>query len=235
MNNSGFLKAVSRSFEGFLGSGSRSNKKLKILHGAIAGDLQRRIGRKFSVVAFGIGAGTEMKICGRYIEKKVDIAVCRGTKPVAGIGVKFVMQNYSQNSNNYFENMLGETANIRSAGIPYFQIFIIPDKLPYYSNRGEFKKWETFTEHNSQKYKVLSEDDPESLLHTPTKTLLAVVHLPNLKKDPETRDKYVSAYKRYASLPVVFPKNAYGKFSSSVVFNDYETFAKKFVSYINFL
>jgi hypothetical protein len=42
------------------------------------------------------------------------------------------MQNYSQNSNNYFENMLGETANIRSSNIPYFQIFIIPDEIPYY-------------------------------------------------------------------------------------------------------
>ena len=62
---------------------------------------------------------------GRYINKNVDIVIYKRTV-IAGIGVKFVMQNYSQNSNNYFENMLGETANIRSKNIPYFQIFVIP-------------------------------------------------------------------------------------------------------------
>lgn len=55
----------------------------------------------------------------------------KNRKVAAGIGVKFVMQNYFQNSNNYFENILGETAHIRSKRIPYFQIFIIPDILPH--------------------------------------------------------------------------------------------------------
>lgn len=64
--------------------------------------------------------GKEMKLDGRYIDKVVDITILKNSKPIAGIGVKFVMQNYSQNSNNYFENMLGETANIRCANIPYF-------------------------------------------------------------------------------------------------------------------
>ena len=35
--------------------------------------------------------------------------------------------------------MLGETANIRTNSIPYFQIFIIFDKVPYYGKGGEFK------------------------------------------------------------------------------------------------
>lgn len=183
MDNHEFLAVVGDSFKKFLETGSRSNEKLKILHGAIAKDLKKRLGNEYWVQSLGVGDGKEMKIDGRYIDKAVDITILKKDKPIAGIGVKFVMQNYSQNSNNYFENMLGETANIRCANIPYFQIFIIPDKLPYYKNDGTFQKWEEFSSHNSAKYLTLSKDDIQTSIHTPTKTLLFVIHLPEIKKD----------------------------------------------------
>ena len=66
---------------------------------------------------------------GRYMEKRVDIVVLKDEKDIAGIGVKFVMSNYSQNSNNYFENMLGETANIRAGKKKYFQVLLLPERL----------------------------------------------------------------------------------------------------------
>lgn len=148
MNNLDFLNIISLSFKEFLESGtSRSNAKLKPLHGAIAQDIASRLGEDYKVFSQGYGNDKEEKICGRYVDKMVDITVqdCKG-KAVAGIAVKFVMQNYSQNSNNYFENMLGETANIRSNKIPYFQVFIILDKLPYYKKDKTIQKWETFTD-----------------------------------------------------------------------------------------
>ncbi len=140
MNNTEFLNVVASSFKKYLETGSRSNAKLKILHGEIAKDIKERLGSEFTIFSLGIGNGKEKKLYGRYIEKAVDITITKSGKSVAGIGVKFVMQNYSQNSNNYFENMLGETANIRCANIPYFQIFIIPDKLPYFNNEGKIQK-----------------------------------------------------------------------------------------------
>ena len=33
------------------------------------------------------------------VEKVVDITILKGCTPIAGIGVKFVMQNYSQSAN----------------------------------------------------------------------------------------------------------------------------------------
>ena len=122
MDNQEFLTVVGNSFKKFLETGSRSNEKLKILHGAIAEDLKERLGNGYYVQSLGVGNGKELKLYGRYIDKAVDITILKNCNPIAGIGVKFVMQNYSQNSNNYFENMLGETANIRCANIPYFQI-----------------------------------------------------------------------------------------------------------------
>lgn len=235
MNNQEFLNVVGDSFKKFLETGSRSNEKLKILHGAIAKDLKNRLGDEFSIQSLGIGDGKELKIDGRYIDKTVDITILKETKTIAGIGVKFVMQNYSQNSNNYFENMLGETANIRCANIPYFQIFIIPDKLPYYKNDGTLQKWEEFTIHNSIKYLTLSKDDIQTSIHTPIKTLLFVIHLPEIEDDIKDKKSYVSYYSNYDNLCICESQMKYGFFSSAVIFNDYENFVEKVVHYIKFL
>ena len=235
MDNHEFLAVVGDSFKKFLESGSRSNEKLKILHGAIAKDLKKRLGNEYWVQSLGVGDGKEMKIDGRYIDKAVDITILKKDKPIAGIGVKFVMQNYSQNSNNYFENMLGETANIRCANIPYFQIFIIPDKLPYYKNDGTFQKWEEFSSHNSAKYLTLSKDDIQTSIHTPTKTLLFVIHLPEIEKDVKDKKEYVTYYSNVDDMCVRESQFQYGNFSSAVIYNDYDDFASKVVHYIQFL
>lgn len=235
MDNQGFLTIVGNSFKKFLETGSRSNEKLKILHGAIAKDLKERLGNGYWVQSLGVGNGKEMKIDGRYIDKAVDITILKGKETIAGIGVKFVMQNYSQNSNNYFENMLGETANIRCAKIPYFQIFIIPDKLPYYKNDGTFQKWEEFTSHNSAKYLTLSKDDIQTSIHTPTKTLLFVIHLPEITNKIKNKKEYVSFYSECDEICICESQVQYGEFSTAVIYNDYEDFASKVVHYIQFL
>lgn len=235
MDNQEFLTVVGNSFKKFLETGSRSNEKLKILHGAIAKDLKGRLGAGYSVCSLGIGNGKEEKLDGRYIDKVVDITIKRGQKPIAGIGVKFVMQNYSQNSNNYFENMLGETANIRCANIPYFQIFIIPDTLPYYNKQGLLQKWEEFTIHNAIKYLTLSEDNIQTSIHTPTKTLLFVVHLPEIKEPIVDKYDYVNYYESQTDFMVRESPTQYGEFSSAVVYNDYEDFIDKVVHYIHFM
>ena len=232
MNNLDFLNILTNSFKKFLTTGSRSNEKLKILHGAIATDLQQRIGLEYGIQSLGYGDGREGVIDGRYIEKKADITITRGDANVAGIAVKFVMQNYSQNSNNYFENMLGETANIRSKRIPYFQIFIIPDKMPYYDNKGNLRKWETFTLHNVRKYLLLSRDDINVNAHTPTKTLLFVVHLPDLRTQITNKTEYINAYLGMNYMRIEVSNHDYGEFDSSVVLNDYDKFMDKISHYI---
>ena len=233
MNNSLFLAILKKSFITYLQTGARSNKKLGILHGAISEDLQERLNdNNYSVYSLGYGIGKEHKINGRYVDKAVDITIAENNTPVAGIAVKYVMSNYSQNSNNYFENMLGETANIRSKRIPYFQIFIIPDKMPYYDNKGNLRKWETFTLHNVRKYLLLSRDDINVNAHTPTKTLLFVVHLPDLKTQITNKTEYINAYLGMNYMRIEVSNHDYGEFDSSVVLNDYDKFMDKISHYI---
>ena len=226
LTNAEFLKVISNSFCRFLQKGtSRSTDKLKPLHGAIARDLHRRLGSGYKIISQGYGADREARIKGRYIEKWVDITVTKDDEAVAGLAVKFVMQNYSQNSNNYFENMLGETANIRANRCPYFQIFIILDRLPYYNNGKSIQKWETFTEHNAQKYVVLSEDNVYVFFHTPNKTLIYVVHIPE-NRCLSNRNDYMDYY-RNLDFSITVSDNRFEEMGASVVLNDYETFIDK--------
>lgn len=229
LDDARLLKVLGLAFRKFLDTGSRSNEKLKILHGAIAEDLGRRLGDGYAVHSLGVGDEKEYDIQGRYIDKKVDITVVWGDKIVAGIGVKFVMQNYQQNSNNDFENMLGETANIRSNRVPYFQIFIIPDTLPYYDKSRTIQKWEHFDEHNVGKYLTLADDNKDFYFHTPNKTLLYVVELPDAPEWVKTSKDYVDYYKKLKPMVVRKTRMDYGEFGPAVIFNDYETFISKVV------
>lgn len=226
MTNSDFLSTIRCSFEEFLVSGtSRSTKKLKPLHGTIAKDIAGRLGDGYTVVSQGWGDDREEEMQGRYINKKVDITVMKGNKAVAGIGVKFVMQNYSQNSNNYFENMLGETANIRANNLLYFQIFIVLDNLPHYDKARKINAWETITAHNIEKYRTLSRDNIKTFFHAPDKTLMYVVHIPDNEK-LKTLEEYLGYY-RNGTFDMTLSDCVAADFGSGVILNDYEQFASK--------
>ncbi len=226
MNNAAFLEVISNSFNAFIQSGtSRSTQKLKPLHGAIAHDLSAKLGREYEIISQGFGSNREGTISGRYIDKKADITIKKGDRIVGGIAVKFVMQNYFQNSNNYFENMLGETANIRCNGYPYFQIFIILDKLPYYKKDKTLSKWEEFSDHNVCKYVTLSNDDTTKYYHTPNKTLIYVIHIPNNEKLGSVQE-YMNYYKQL-DFKIELSNHRYEHFGSAVILNDYEKFSDK--------
>ncbi len=228
MNNYQFLTVLKKSFITYLQTGARSNKKLEVLHGAISQDLNERLNdKKYSVHSLGFGKGKEHKINGRYVDKTVDITIEENKKPIAGIAVKYVMSNYKQNSNNYFENMLGETANMRSAQIPYFQIFVIPDSIPYFQKGGEISKPEKINEHNLKKYIVLSKDNVADFLHTPVKTLVFIVHIQNNDESHKfvDRKEYEEFYLNN-DFDMTESKLKFD-FGSNVVYNDYNTFIQK--------
>lgn len=236
MNNSQFLAILKKSFITYLQTGARSNKKLGVLHGAISKDLQERLhDNNYSVYSLGYGICKEHKINGRYVDKAVDITIAENNMPVAGIAVKYVMSNYSQNSNNYFENMLGETANIRCAKIPYFQIFIISDKIPYFDKDGGISKWEMINEHNLNKYIKLSNDNIDTYLHTPNKTLLFIVRIQDKKAVTKISDKheYQNYYLNNDFDMAVSALNF--DFGNTIVYNDYDKFIDKVVHAIKSL
>ena len=198
------------------------------MHGTIAKDIEDKLGDEYKIKSLGLG-GKEGKLDGRYMEKTVDILISKNGNDLVGIGVKFVMNNYSQNSNNYFENMLGETANIRTNNKDYFQILILPDEMPYYNNKGIIIKWEKLTAHNIDKYIALSKDNTGIFFHTPVKTLLFIIKFPNCDHNTiTTKTKYKRYYlNQIPDSPIELSTNINSEFGNTIILNNYEMFIEK--------
>jgi hypothetical protein len=95
---------------------------------------------------------------GQYYPKDIDMAVTYQGKPVFCLGLKFITSNFSQNANNYFENMMGETANIQRKNVPYAQVILFRKQIPYYKKDGSVQRWESVTEKDLTKYLRLMYD-----------------------------------------------------------------------------
>lgn len=224
--NQEYLNILKLSFISYLNTGARSNEKLKVLHGFVSNKLKSKLGNSFQIYSLGIGNGKEKSISGRYMDKNVDITIEKDGKAIAGVAVKFVMSNYSQNSNNYFENMLGETANIRTKNIPYFQIFAIPKTIPYFNKQKLITKWENISEHNLEKYIRLSNDNTDLFFHTPNKTLISIIDIhPFDTSKIKNEDDFIN-YFLYGNFNVLFSKSILN-FGNAIVYNDFSIFIEK--------
>ena len=153
-----FLKATGDSLALYQEHGARSNRKLFPVHGCIAKFILGELGNGYEVRSFGINDNREATIRGQYYDKQVDIAIFKDGKALAIVSFKFVISNYKQNSINYFEHMVGETANLRRKNIGFAHILVLRGSMPYLSRSGCEKKTEIITEHNLKKYIRLFRD-----------------------------------------------------------------------------
>jgi hypothetical protein len=157
----GFLKAISESFSNYNNFGARSNKKLIPIHKWLADIISLKLGKNYHLR--GLGNNGEIIFSGKYYPKTLDIAILKNEKIITTISFKFITSNYKQNSNNYFENLLGETANIRRSGIGFAHLIVLRAKTPYYDKnrgnlRGKLKKIEILKEKDILKYIKLFKD-----------------------------------------------------------------------------
>lgn len=121
-NETMLIKAIKKSFEKYKEYGARSTQKLIPIHKYMADTLKEIWGKKYEICYMDKN-NREAKIKGKYYSKDIDIAVLKDKKPVFCLGVKFITSNYKQNANNYFENMMGETANIQANQIAYAHFY----------------------------------------------------------------------------------------------------------------
>lgn len=156
-----FLKALNETFKAYNIYGARSNKKLIPAHSWIAQTVKRLLDDEFEVNS--LGNGGERTLSAKYYPKNLDITVSKKDKILSTISFKFVTSNYKQNANNYFENLLGETANIRRANVGFAHLLVLRAKTPYYDKnkgnlRGTQKKIEVLNEYDLLKYIKLFDD-----------------------------------------------------------------------------
>jgi len=156
-----FLQAITQTFSAYSRFGARSSKKLVPIHSWFSSVIQSKLGKRYSVMS--LGHGKEFELEGKYYPKTLDITILFESKPITTLSFKFVTSNYAQNSNNYFENLLGETANIRRIGISFVHFLVLRAHTPYYdknkgNKRGKLLKTETLSEHHLLKYVKLFKD-----------------------------------------------------------------------------
>lgn len=181
-----YLQSIRSSYKHYLTS-PRSTNKTKDLHGSIAKHIAARLTalnlKDYVVRSQGYGEGKEMKVSGLYNDKMCDITIYNTrTKTVTDvIAVKFICSNYSQNANNYFENMTGETGNLRAKGVNVHQLVILPVYVPYFNKTGECTKIENINDNKLGKYIALEKQiiaAPEQYMN-PNSVLLTMVNFHN--------------------------------------------------------
>lgn len=149
-------------------NGVRSTRKLIAIHTFLANFLRDYFSSIPDIeVKFNSGDGLnkEIDVDGAYYPKKIDITVLYNSSPILCLGFKFPCSNYKQNSNNYFENLLGETCNIQQAKIPYFHLLVLPAVMPYKQKDGESNRNEKITEKDMEKYIKLMSNPNVSVPH----------------------------------------------------------------------
>lgn len=170
--------ALKESHKTLLSTHPRSPAKLIPPHQWIKQTLKKQLSSEYELYAMGKDKSNkynkEYKVSGKFYNKDVDITIVKNNEVKGAVSFKFVASNYSQNSNNYFENLVGECFNIQANNIPFCHVFVIRDKIPYYDNKHNVKKYEQLTEHNLDKYLKLNKFESEG---SPSKISMSIIHI----------------------------------------------------------
>ena len=177
-----FLAAIQESRKRTLDSGPRSTSRIKALHGWVITELRSRLDRKYKL--YGHSDDEEMpkeqQVEGWYYPKNVDVSVNREGIVIGVISIKFINSNFRQNANNYFEQQMGETVNLRRSNIVFGHIFCATEPIPYYTRSGDLKKDEHILPSDVEKYYKLLKDHQH--LHSPDVQTMAVFKLDEKRK-----------------------------------------------------
>jgi hypothetical protein len=152
-----FLKILNISYQKYLLYGSRSSKKVDVIHDWIVNKLKSF----FDNERYIIDVEQKVPTINSAGYKKCDVVVYDKTtdKFVLVIPVKFVCSNFKQNKNNYFENCVGDCVLLKLKNpelriIP-FNIFI--RNCPYYTKNRSVKKIEDINLNEINSYEKLKE------------------------------------------------------------------------------
>lgn len=127
-----YLKNFSKQIEDVTNhpTATRSSKLLMPMHSAIADQVESH---GFTTRSL---RNKEYKFEGPYGTKDLDVAIFKDNKLVGAIMFKGIRSEYNKNSNNYFENMRGESQLLLDGGIPVYQIILIPTKVKHKDSKG---------------------------------------------------------------------------------------------------
>lgn len=170
-----FLAAMQEAYRMVVIHGSRSTAKTHVLHVWVQDELRRELGDEYDFTGQSPVSTREAGVAGMYYDKNVDVLVARDGEELGVISVKFVISNYWQNSVNYLEQQIGETANLRRRNIVYGNLFCVTNPIPYKNRAGAIVKLEYIRDHDIQRYARLRADHEH--IHAPQEMAIGIVTL----------------------------------------------------------
>ena len=170
-----FLAAMQEAYRMVLRYGVRSNRKTRVLHGWVQDELSGELGIDYTFTGQSPDNTREANVGGMYYDKNVDILIARDGQELGVISIKFPVSNYWQNSINYFEQQIGETANLRRRNIVYGSLFCVTNPIPYKNREGVITRLEAIREHDIQRYARLRADHEH--IHAPDEMAIGIVTL----------------------------------------------------------
>lgn len=144
-----FLEKIRDIFKIYLKYGERSSKKTDELHNFIKNELEKIL----------VGTNYTIKIEQRVKSKNssgfknCDVVVYENKNVFAVFPVKFVMSNYKQNKNNYWESLTGEICHLKWANpdLHIIPVNILFGAIPYKKRGGIIDKFENIKYKDSLK------------------------------------------------------------------------------------
>ena len=170
-----FLAAMQESYRMVVSHGTRSTAKTRVLHGWVQDELRRELGEGYDFTGQSPDSGQEAGVAGMYYDKNVDVLIARDGEELGVISIKFVISNYWQNSVNYLEQQIGETANLCRRNIVYGNLFCVTNPIPYKNRNGAIVKLESIRDHDIQRYARLRADHEH--IHAPQEMAIGIVTL----------------------------------------------------------
>lgn len=192
INLKAFFEALNESYKNYLTHGSRSIKKLRPVHKWIGETYKSLLGDEYKIYYLD---GKELIVNGRYYPKQVDIGISKSERTIFVVSFKFITSNYKQNVNNFFENLLGECANIRTQDIGFGHILVLRDKIPYYEEGRDIKKWEEPDDSDLEKYVRLFRDKHRNnFFHSPNYLSIVIVSIKPIIEEIMNKGPGTSGY-----------------------------------------
>lgn len=134
-----FLSIVGDTFDEYLNSGARSNKKTLVLHTGLKNLIQVQL------PGYNVVIEENVKSINSSGKKSCDIVAYKDGVPSIIFPVKNIMTNYYQNKNNSWENLTGEIVHLKKANedIHIIPINIIFNSIPYCERSKQIKHFES--------------------------------------------------------------------------------------------
>lgn len=133
---------------------TRSTERIKMLHGYIKQELESD---DITIMSDGNSDDSkEYKLKGVLGDKNLDVSIFdKEQNFYSSIAIKFVFSNYKQNANNYFEQMVAESLNVKLSNSKSYQLIILRRYIPYFKKqKTKLDKIENITnEYLIKKYK----------------------------------------------------------------------------------